>query len=292
MNRIQAFLEEYFFWLSLPSLSVIDIVEIVILSVVIYMVMRWIKDTRAWMLLKGILIIVIFTFFASLFQMDTILWLINNAISVGIIAVVIVFQPELRKALEELGRKQLLTSALFFDNQKDSNKRFSDKSISEIVRACFAMGKVRTGALIVLERQELLKDYIGTGIEIDGIISSPLLINIFEHNTPLHDGAVIVRGDRILAATCYLPLTENRDLSKELGTRHRAAVGVSELSDALVIIVSEETGEISIAAGGMITRNINADFLRNKLYEIQNKTVEPQKSHRRKGRKAYGKGRK
>lgn len=290
MNRIQAFLEEYFFWLSLPSLSVIDIVEIVILSVVIYMVMRWIKDTRAWMLLKGILIIVVFTFFASLFQMDTILWLINNAISIGIIAVVIVFQPELRKGLEELGRKKLLASALFFDNQKDSNKRFSDKSISEIVRACFSMGKVRTGALIVLERQELLKDYTTTGIEIDGIISSSLLINIFEHNTPLHDGAVIVRGDRILAATCYLPLTENRDLSKELGTRHRAAVGVSELSDALVIIVSEETGEVSIAAGGAITRNVDADSLRNKLYEIQNKTVEPQKAHKRKGRKAHGKG--
>lgn len=289
MSRIQAFLEEYFFWLSLPSLSVIDIVEIVILSVLIYMIMRWIKDTRAWMLLKGILIIVIFTFFASLFQMDTILWLINNAISVGIIAVVIVFQPELRKALEELGRKKLFASA-FFDNQKDSNKRFSDKSISEIVRACFSMGKVRTGALIVLERQEMLKDYITTGIEIDGIISSSLLINIFEHNTPLHDGAVIVRGDRILAATCYLPLTENRYLSKELGTRHRAAVGVSELSDALVIIVSEETGEVSIAANGAITRNVDADFLRNKMYEIQNKTVEQQKSHKRKGRKAHGKG--
>ncbi len=287
MNAIQAFLEEYFFWLSLPSLSVVDIAEIAILSVLIYIIMRWIKDTRAWMLLKGILFIVLFTFVASIFQMDTILWLVNNAISVGIIAVVVVFQPELRKALEELGRKRLLASA-FFDNQKDGNKRFSDKTVNEIVRACFSMGKVRTGALIVLERQELLKEYIGTGIEIDGVLSGPLLINIFEHNTPLHDGAVIVRGDRILAATCYLPLTENRDLSKDLGTRHRAAVGMSELSDAMVLIVSEETGEVSIAMGGTIIRNVDADFLRNQLYDIQKRNVEQQKSRRWKGRKANG----
>lgn len=290
MRTIQAFIEEYFFWLSLPSLSVIDIAEIVILAVLLYFILRWIKDTRAWMLLKGILSIVIFTLVASVFQMDTILWLVNNAISVGIIAVVIVFQPELRKALEELGRKQLISSARFFDMQKDTGKRFSDKTISEIVRACFSMGKVWTGALIVIERQESLKEYISTGIEIDGVISGSLLINIFEHNTPLHDGAVIIRGDRIVAATCYLPLTENRDLSKELGTRHRAAVGISEISDALVIVVSEETGEVSIATGGQIIRNVDGDFLRNKLYEIQKKNIEPPKSKRRKGRKANGNG--
>ena len=290
MRAIQAFIEEYFFWLSLPSLSIIDIAEIVILAILLYFFLRWIKDTRAWMLLKGILSIVIFTLVASIFQMDTILWLVNNAISVGIIAVVIVFQPELRKALEELGRKQLISSARFFDMQKDMGKRFSDKTISEIVRACFSMGKVMTGALIVIERQESLREYISTGIEIDGVVSGSLLINIFEHNTPLHDGAVIMRGDRIVAATCYLPLTENRDLSKELGTRHRAAVGISEISDALVIVVSEETGEVSIAIEGQIIRNVDGDFLRNKLYEIQKKNVEPQKSRKRKGRKANGKG--
>ena len=288
MRTIQAFIEEYFFWLSLPSLSVIDIAEIVILAILLYFILRWIKDTRAWMLLKGILSIVIFTLVASIFQMDTILWLVNNAISVGIIAVVIVFQPELRKALEELGRKQLISSARFFDIQKDMGKRFSDKTISEIVRACFSMGKVMTGALIVIERQESLKEYISTGIEIDGVISGSLLINIFEHNTPLHDGAVIMRGDRIVAATCYLPLTENRDLSKELGTRHRAAVGISEISDALIIVVSEETGEVSIAIEGQIIRNVDGDFLRNKLYEIQKKNTEPPKSKKRKGRKANG----
>lgn len=290
MRTIQAFFEEYFFWLSLPSLSIIDVAEIIILAVLLYFILRWIKDTRAWMLLKGILSIALFTLVASIFQMDTILWLVNNAISVGIIAVVIVFQPELRRALEELGRKQLISSALFFDNQKATNKRFSDKSISEIVRACFTMGKVRTGALIVIERQESLKEFIATGIEIDGIISGSLLINIFEHNTPLHDGAVIMRGDRIVAATCYLPLTENRDLSKELGTRHRAAVGISEASDALVIVVSEETGEVSVAIAGQIIRNVDGDFLRNKLYEIQKKNTEVPKSKRKKGRRANGNG--
>lgn len=290
MRTIQAFFEEYFFWLSLPSLSIIDVAEIVILAVLLYFILRWIKDTRAWMLLKGILSIALFTLVASIFQMDTILWLVNNAISVGIIAIVIVFQPELRRALEELGRKQLISSALFFDNQKATNKRFSDKSISEIVRACFTMGKVRTGALIVIERQESLKEFIATGIEIDGIVSGSLLINIFEHNTPLHDGAVIMRGDRIVAATCYLPLTENRDLSKELGTRHRAAVGISEASDALVIVVSEETGEVSVAIAGQIIRNVDGDFLRNKLYEIQKKNTEVPKSKRKKGRRANGNG--
>lgn len=290
MRTVQAFIEEYFFWLSLPSLSVIDIAEIVILAILLYFILRWIKDTRAWVLLKGILIIVIFTLVASIFQMDTILWLVNNAISVGIIAVVIVFQPELRKALEELGRKQLISSAQIFGSQKDMEKRFSDKTISEIVRACFSMGKVRTGALIVIERIESLREYISTGIEIDGVISGSLLINIFEHNTPLHDGAVIMRGDRILAATCYLPLTENRDLSKELGTRHRAAVGISEISDALVIVVSEETGEVSIALAGQIIRNVDGDFLRNKLYEIQKRNTEAPKSKRKRGRRANGNG--
>ncbi len=290
MRTIQAFIEEYFFWLSLPSLSVIDIAEIVILAVLLYFILRWIKDTRAWVLLKGILIIVLFTLVASIFQMDTILWLINNAISVGIIAVVIVFQPELRKALEELGRKQLISSVQIFGSQRDMEKRVSDKTIREIGRACFSMGEVRTGALIVIERVESLREYISTGIEIDGVISGSLLINIFEHNTPLHDGAVIMRGDRIVAATCYLPLTENRDLSKELGTRHRAAVGISEISDALVIVVSEETGEVSMALSGQIIRNVDGDFLRNKLYEIQKKNTEPPKAKRKKGRRANGNG--
>lgn len=285
MNGIKNFFDEYLFWLYLPEISVIDIVEIAILAVFIYQLMRWIKDTRAWMLLKGILSIGLFTLVASIFRMDTILWLISKIISVGIIAVVIVFQPELRKALEQLGRKNIIASALTFDSQKENNNRFSEKTLNEIVRASFDMGKVRTGALIVMERQVVLNDFANTGISLDAIASAQLLINIFEHNTPLHDGAVIIRGDRVVAATCYLPLSENMNLSKELGTRHRAAVGLSEVSDALVIIVSEETGKVSVATGGEIIRNVDAEFLRNKLYEMQKKNSEPKKARRRKGRK-------
>ncbi len=285
MSGLKTFFDNYFFWLSIPSISAIDIVEIAILAVFIYQLMRWIKDTRAWMLLKGFISIALFTLVAAVFQMDTILWIINNAISVGIIAVVIVFQPELRKALEPLGRRQFWNSERLFGSQKDNNNRFSDKTLNEIVRAAFDMGKVRTGALIVMERQVLLNEYAGTGIMLDAVASAQLLVNIFEHNTPLHDGAVIIRGDRIVAATCYLPLSDNMNLSKELGTRHRAAVGLSEVSDALVIIVSEETGKVSVAVGGQIIRNVDAEFLRNKLYEIQKKSIEPKKTRRRKGRK-------
>lgn len=285
MNGIKTFFDEYLFWLYLPEISVIDVVEIIILAVFIYQLMRWIKDTRAWMLLKGILSIGLFALVASIFRMDTILWLISKVISVGIIAVVIVFQPELRKALEQLGRKNILTSALLFDSQKEGNNRFSEKTLNEIVHAAFDMGKVRTGALIVIERQVVLNEFVNTGIALDAIASAQLLINIFEHNTPLHDGAVIIRGDRVVSATCYLPLSENMNLSKELGTRHRAAVGLSEVSDALVIIVSEETGKVSVATGGEIIRNVDAEFLRNKLYEMQKKSLDVKKARKRKGRK-------
>lgn len=285
MNVIKEFFKEHFFWLSLPSISVIDIVEIIILAVLIYQLIRWIKDTRAWMLLKGIVSIALFALVASIFRMDTILWLLSKAISVGIIAVVIVFQPELRRALEQLGNKKFFNSVMFFNSQKESNNRFSEKTLNEIVRAAFDMGKVRTGALIVMERQVVLNEFAGTGIPLDALASAQLLINIFEHNTPLHDGAVIIRGDRIVSATCYLPLSENMNLSKELGTRHRAAVGLSEVTDSLVIVVSEETGKVSVATGGEIIRNVDAEFLRNKLYEIQKKNIEPKKARRKKGRK-------
>ena len=190
---------------------------------------------------------------------------------------IIVFQPELRKALEELGKKNIVRSIIPFDEQKDKNKRFSDRSINEIIRASVEMAKVKTGALIILEQDIVLSEYERTGITLDSIISSQLLINIFEHNTPLHDGAVIIRGDRIVAATCYLPLSDNLGLSKELGTRHRAGVGISEVSDSLTIIVSEETGKISIAIGGKLLRNVDGDLLRKKISEIQGNPDETKK---------------
>ncbi len=252
-----------------------DIVEIIILSFLIYHILVWIKNTKAWSLLKGILVIAVFILFAAYFEMNTILWIVNNLFSVAVTAVVVILQPELRRAVEELGRKNIISSIIPITvGRGPEGGRFSDKTINEIVKACVEMGRARTGALIVMEKDESLTDYERTGIEIDGMVTSQLLINIFEHNTPLHDGAVIVRGDRVTSATCYLPLSDNMRLSKELGTRHRAGVGISEVTDSLTIIVSEETGKISVAYGGDLERNVDAERLRARLSDLQNKSEE------------------
>ena len=252
-----------------------DIVEIIILSFLIYHILVWIKNTKAWSLLKGILVIAVFILFAAYFEMNTILWIVNNLFSVAVTAVVVILQPELRRAVEELGRKNIISSIIPITvGRGPEGGRFSDKTINEIVKACVEMGRARTGALIVMEKDESLTDYERTGIEIDGVVPSQILINIFEHNTPLHDGAVIVRGDRVTSATCYLPLSDNLRLSKELGTRHRAGVGISEVTDSLTIIVSEETGKISVAYGGDLERNVDAERLRARLSDLQNKSEE------------------
>lgn len=264
-SALYAFMDKYLSWIDKPKIGVTDVIEIIIIAFVLYHIMVWVKNTRAWMLFKGIIVILIFLLIAALFQMNTILWLSGKVVNIAAIALVIIFQPELRNALERLGRKNFLTAFFSFDFQKASTVRFSEKTITEIVKACYEMGKVKTGALIVIERDVMLNEYIRTGIPLDSLVSSQLLINIFEHNTPLHDGAIIVRGDRIVAATCYLPLSDNMELSKELGTRHRAAVGVSEVSDSMTIIVSEETGAVSLAVEGTLYRNIDADFLKSKL---------------------------
>lgn len=270
--------ENYFSWLDFPSISLTDIIEILIITFLVYHVLLWVKNTRAWNLFKGILIILIFVLVAAVFQMNTILWLAENVISVGLIALVVIFQPELRRALEELGRRNFVLSIFSFSN--DETKRFSDKTIAELVKASYEMGKVKTGALIVIENDVSLTEYERTGIAVDGIVTSQLLLNIFEKNTPLHDGAIIVRGDRVVSATCYLPLSDNMELSKELGTRHRAAVGVSEVSDSLTIVVSEETGKVSIAMNHMLYRNVDADFLRGKLEFLQSGKAEGKKKRR------------
>ncbi len=264
-SALYAFMDKYLSWIDKPKIGVTDVIEIIIIAFVLYHIMVWVKNTRAWMLFKGIIVILIFLLIAALFQMNTILWLSGKVVNIAAIALVIIFQPELRNALERLGRKNFLTAFFSFDFQKASTVRFSEKTITEIVKACYEMGKVKTGALIVIERDVMLNEYIRTGIPLDSLVSSQLLINIFEHNTPLHDGAIIVRGDRIVAATCYLPLSDNMELSKELGTRHRAAVGVSEVSDSMTIVVSEETGSVSLAVEGTLYRNIDADFLKSKL---------------------------
>lgn len=257
-----------YFGLSGIKITLVDIVEVFIVAFLIYYLMTWIKNTRAWNLFKGIVVILLFVLMAAIFQMNTILWLAENLLNVGLIALVIIFQPELRKALENLGTRNFFGRIFVTGRQEDA--KFSDKTIEELIKGCYAMGKVKTGALIVVEDEILLNEYVRTGIDVDAIVTSQLLINIFEKNTPLHDGAVIVRGDRIVSATCYLPLSDSLTLSKDLGTRHRAAVGVSEVSDSLTIVVSEETGKVSLASKGLIYHDVDADFMREKLRCLQN----------------------
>ncbi|MBO4267007.1 MAG: diadenylate cyclase CdaA [Lachnospiraceae bacterium] len=286
MESITAFIERYVTWLSLPSIKWTDLVEILIISVLLYRVLAWIKESKAWSLLKGIVIILVFVMVAAMFSMTTILWIAKNVFGVAVTAMVVVFQPELRKALEQLGRRKVVLSSIFqFDNRM-IGERFSDETINEIVRGSFEMGRSKTGALIVIGQNDSLTDYENTGIRLDAEISSQLLINIFEHNTPLHDGAVIVQGNRIVSATCYLPLSENMALSKELGTRHRAGVGISEVTDSMTVIVSEETGRVSVAYEGNLSRNVDMDELREMLGMIQGKTFEEKKSLRLFKRKA------
>ena len=285
IESITSFAERYVTWLSIPSIKWTDIVEILIISVLLYKVLSWIKESKAWSLLKGIIFILLFVMVAAMFSMTTILWIAKNIFSVAVTAMVVVFQPELRKALEQLGRRKVLSSLFQFDNRV-SGERFSDETINEIARGSFEMGRAKTGALIVIAQSDPLTDYEKTGIMLDSAISSQLLINIFEHNTPLHDGAVIVQGNRIVAATCYLPLSENMELSKELGTRHRAGVGISEVTDSMTVIVSEETGRVSVAYEGELTRNVDMDELKEMLRRVQGKTYEEKKSFRLFKRKA------
>lgn len=258
---------------SLPdSIGVIDIVQILIIAILVYYIMVWVQSTRAYTLLKGILFVVFFMIIAVVLKMNTILWIFKQLSVVLITCIIVIFQPELRKALEQLGEKGMLSSLLPFESSKSVEERLTDRTIGELVHAVFAMGEVKTGALIVIEQNVLLKEYEKTGIAIDSAISSQLLINIFEHNTPLHDGAVIIRNNRIVSATCYLPLSDNLALNKSLGTRHRAGVGISEVSDAFTIVVSEETGKVSYTLGGHIYTGVTSTILREQLAKLQQKS--------------------
>lgn len=284
MEQLMNLAGTYLNGMHMPAIRWTDIVEIIILSFLVYQMILWIKNTHAWSLLKGLIVILVFILLAAVFNMTTILWIAQNVLSLAVIAIVVVLQPELRRALEQLGRTNFFASLMPFDNTKSSRGLFSDKTMQEIIKACYEMGKVRTGALIVIEQNQSLAPYERTGIEVDALLSSQLLINIFEHNTPLHDGAVIVRGDRVVSATCYLPLSDNMGLSKELGTRHRAGVGISEVTDSLTVIVSEETGYISVAYEGELYRNLNSEELGEKLKLVQNKPIEDKKRRLWKGR--------
>ena len=237
----------------LAHINIKSIIEIVIIAFLVYKILEWIMDSRAWTLLKGIIFILGFFVVANLCQLSTILWLLERISYIAVTALLIIFQPELRRALEQLGSRNMLKGILPVDNSPEK-ARISENTRKELVRACFEMGRQKTGALIVIERESSLREIEATGILVDAVVSSQLLINIFEHNTPLHDGAVVIRDDRVSAATCYLPLSDNMSINKALGTRHRAAVGVSETTDSVTLVVSEETGNVSAAINGKLTR--------------------------------------
>ena len=271
-------MKKFLFWTTqhslpfrLPSFEITDLFEILILAYLVYRLLLWIKTTRAWTLLKGIITIAACVFLVYILEMDTLIYIVNRGFSIVIIAAVVVFQPELRRVLEQLGERDFITSLLPLQNVGAVEEMFSDRTLGELVRAAAEMGRAKTGALIVIMQNETLEEYERTGITVDAVVTSQLLINIFEHNTPLHDGAVIMRGDRITAATCYLPLSDNMSLSKDLGTRHRAGVGISEVTDSFTIIVSEETGRVSYAMMGNMTTGVASSNLREALHRLQKK---------------------
>lgn len=260
--------------LLLPSFQITDLLDILMVAFLIYEVLIWIRKTRGWTLFRGILIVLVVWVLAIVLNLNIISWLFERLFSIGILALIVIFQPEVRRALERLGTNSLFSRLVGKDNTV--NKKTADA----IIESMQSMSETRTGALIAVEQSVALGEYEQTGIPIDAQISSQLLINIFVKNTPLHDGAVIIRQNRVLAATCYLPLSEDMSISKELGTRHRAALGLSEVSDAKVFIVSEETGAMSMASAGVLYRGINADFIRKQLMgSTETETEKSSKKH-------------
>ena len=258
--------------LSIPSVHITDIIDIIIVAIVIYTVIHWIKETRAWSLFRGLMVIALFSLLSYNLHFYTITWIIERTFSVGVIAVIIIFQPELRKALEQIGASGF-SSVTGLLQTKSSDDRLSPQDANEIAEACVKMAEVKTGALIVIERNVSMGDIVSaSGVAVDAVISSQLLINIFEDKTPLHDGAVIIRYNRVAAASCILPVTQS-EIGQELGTRHRAAVGASEVSDAFIIVVSEETGKISIARDGKLEKAVSEAVFRQELLNLCEKTA-------------------
>jgi diadenylate cyclase len=244
-------------------------IDIVVVAVVFYQFYMLIKRTRAVQLVKGVMVLLVVSLLAKYFKLDTISWLLDKLLTMFVFAIPVVFQPELRKALEQLGRGSFFTRHPVLPGV-DNLAHVAE----ELVRCTQVLSKNRIGALIVIERKTGVQDFVETGIKIDGVVSSEFLVNIFIPNTPLHDGAVIVRGDRVAAAGCFLPLSENPNIQKELGTRHRAAIGLTEITDALVIVVSEETGAISVGIDGALMRFMDEKMLRELLLrELEIKSI-------------------
>lgn len=244
------------------SVGITDVLDIAIITFLVYKLLGFIRETRAEQLAKGLLLLVVATVLSKWMHLYTLHWLLSGLISAGLVAIVVIFQPELRRALEYLGRSRITN--IFGEVDKEEAKRI----VGQFVEAVDSMSASRTGALIVIEREISLNDIVETGTVIDSQITAQMIDTIFYEGTPLHDGAVIVRGDKLYAAGCVLPLTQNKELNKELGTRHRAGIGITENSDALVIIVSEETGIISIAQNGKLTRFLDGKTIEKKLLNL------------------------
>ena len=259
MLDINSFLDGIFS--NLYRITINDIIDIAIVAYIFYKIFMFIKDTRAEQVFKGIILLLLATSLSEAFKLHTLNWILLRTLDLGFIAALIIFQPELRAGLEHIGRTNF-NIFLKSNNVSDDNL---NTTIEEIVEALYSLSRQKIGALIIMERQTKIGEIINTGTSVDGEVSRQLLINIFIPNTPLHDGAVVIRESKIKAAACFLPLTESKDLSKDLGTRHRAAVGVSEVSDCISLIVSEETGDVSIAKSGKLYRNVSRERMTNIL---------------------------
>jgi len=255
---------------SFPPFGPTQALDILIIAGILYFALGWIRRTQAWVLIKGLFFVLMLRLVADMFELVTLGWLLENAFTVGLIAIIVLFQPELRKFLEQMGRGQYLAS---FKIESEQTVYVSDDAVSEIIKAAKSMSNTDTGALVVIEQSIDLGEQERTGITLDAQVSHQLLLNIFEKNTPLHDGAVIIRQNRVVAAKCILPLSSDESLDSSLGTRHRAAVGISEVSDARVIVVSEETGTISVALDGKLTRNVSETKIRDLL--VRGEPVKP-----------------
>ncbi len=250
---------------QLALVKITDIIDVFIVTFFIYKALKFIRDTRTVHLLKGVIVLIVTMQVSQFVKLHTVHYLLSNALQLGLIAIIIVFQPELRRALEQLGRT---TMGQWFSFEERTDDIEKEKIISEIKESCVNMSKSRIGALIVMERETKIGDIVGTGITLNADVTAELLTNIFVPKTPLHDGAVIIRNNKIEAASCFLPLSQNPNVSKELGTRHRAGLGMSEESDAVVVIVSEETGAISIACGGDLNMRLTPEELEANLLDL------------------------
>ena len=273
------------------SFRLSSIIEILLFAIVAYYIIIWIKKTKAWNLLKGALVLLAVYLLSKLIGLNNIAYIFERFFGSLMIAVIVIFQPEIRRALEQLGTRNVFFR-FFSSGNETAAGGLTTESIDAVVRAMYLLGQNKVGALVVIERDIVLNEYIDTGIRLDAKISTALLEQIFEHNTPLHDGAVIIRDNRIIAATCYLPLSQNPEISKELGTRHRAGLGISEVSDCITLIASEETGFLSIAIDGRLERNVTPDRMREVLQgsgEDQTGGGEKQASRKQKRRRKDGK---